>query len=192
YTVAPTSWEALFGPARERGGPLTQNHYDIAHSLQKVLEETVASMADWLHRASGSRNLSMAGGVALNCVLNARLRENGPFDDIWVQPAAGDSGTSLGAALWVDRQRSSRRAQRWVMHHAYLGPEYDDDEIEAFLMRAKLPYRKLNNVAEEVAALLAQEKIVGWFQGRMEFGPRALGARSILASPIDPGMQARL
>lgn len=193
YTVAPTDWEALFGPARERGGPLTDKHYDIAHSLQKVLEETVAAMTEWLHKASGSRNLSMAGGVALNCVLNARLRENGPFEQIWVQPAAGDSGTSLGAALWVDREQSTRRSQqRWVMNHAYLGPEYGDDEIEAFLKRSKLPYRKLGNVAEEVAALLAQEKIIGWFQGRMEFGPRALGARSILASPIDPGMQAKL
>src|SRR5690606_17229182 len=192
YTVAPTDWEALFGPARERGGPLTQQHYDIAHSLQKGLEETVAGMAAWLHRETGSRNLCMAGGVALNCVMNARLRENGPFDSIWVQPAAGDSGTSLGAALWVDRMRSARSAKRWVMHHAYLGPDYDDEEIEAFLKRSKLPYRKLDNVAEEVAELLAQEKIIGWFQGRMEFGPRALGARSILASPIDPGMQAKL
>jgi len=192
YTVAPAELVARFGAPRERGGPLTEHHFDIAHSLQKVLEETVAGMVAWLHQASGARKLCMAGGVALNCVLNARILQNGPFDDVWVQPAAGDSGTALGAALWVDRERSPHTPARWVMHHAYLGPEYGDDEIEAFLVRSKLAYRKLDDVAEEVAALLAQDKVVGWYQGRMEFGPRALGSRSILASPIDPGMQSRL
>ncbi|WP_420225431.1 carbamoyltransferase [Pigmentiphaga litoralis] len=192
YTVAPVDFVQKFGPARERGGPLEAIHYDIAHSLQHVLEETVKKMAAWLHRETGADTLCMAGGVALNCVMNARLREHGPFSEIWVQPAAGDSGTSLGAALWVDREQRGPAAKRWVMHHAFLGPEYSDAEIEQFLKRSKLKYRKLDNVAEEVAELLAQNKIIGWFQGRMEFGPRALGARSILASPIDPDMQSIL
>lgn len=192
YRLAPLDLRAHFGPPRERGGPLTQQHYDIASSLQTVLEETVAGMALWLHEASGARHLCMAGGVALNCVLNARLRENSPFDDIWVQPAAGDAGTALGAALWTDRQHAGRPREPWVMHHAYLGPAYGDDEIEAFLKRAKLTYRRPDNIVEEVAGLLAENRIIGWYQGRMEFGPRALGARSILASPIDPSMQSRL
>ncbi|GAA4323657.1 carbamoyltransferase C-terminal domain-containing protein [Pigmentiphaga soli] len=192
YTVAPARLAERFGPPRERGGPLEARHFDIAHSLQATLEKTVGRMADWLHRETGAQDLCMAGGVALNCVMNARLRERGPFERIWVQPASGDSGTSLGAALWVDAAHRKHAAGHWVMEHAYLGPEFGDDEIEAFLQRSKLAYRRMDNVAEEVAELLAQDKIIGWFQGRMEFGPRALGARSILASPIDPGMQARL
>ncbi|GAA5236946.1 carbamoyltransferase [Verticiella sediminum] len=192
YTVAAPELVRRFGAPRARGGPLEQRHYDIAHSLQKVLEETVAGMVRWLHAASGARHLCMAGGVALNCVLNARVLRDGPFEDVWVQPAAGDAGTALGAALWLDRELAPRPAARWVMHHAYLGPAQDDDEIRAFLDRAKLPYRRMENVAEEVAERLARGEIVGWHQGRMEFGPRALGARSILASPIDPDMQARL
>jgi carbamoyltransferase len=111
---------------------------------------------------------------------------------VWVQPAAGDAGTALGAALWTDYTERGRPAQRWRMEHAYLGPAFDDDEIRQFLDWSKTSYRHLDDVAGETADLLAQGKVVGWFQGRMEFGPRALGARSILASPIDPAMQARL
>jgi carbamoyltransferase len=125
--------------------------------------------------------------------MNTRLRELGPFREVWVQPAAGDAGTALGAALWVDRQaRADAGAQRWSMHHAYLGPAFSDEEIESFLRWTQIPFRRSDDVAAEAAALLAQNKVIGWFQGRMEFGPRALGARSILASPIDPKMQARL
>src|SRR5205085_833498 len=112
---------------------------------------------------------------------------------IWVQPAAGDAGTALGAALWVDANERSLNGHRsFVMDHAYWGPEYSDDQIEAFLKWTKTSYRKLDNIAAETAQILAQDKIIGWFQGRMEFGPRALGSRSILASPINPSMQARL
>ncbi|MDB5888353.1 MAG: carbamoyltransferase, partial [Rhodocyclales bacterium] len=195
YRIVAPQLEERFGPARQRGGELTQHHYDIAHSLQKVLEETVLHMATWLYRKTGARNLAMAGGVALNCVMNARIRELGPFEQVWVQPAAGDAGTALGAALWIDHeQRSAGGDQRrlWTMQHAYLGPSYDDVEIEEFLRWTQVPFRKLDNVAEETAAILARDKVIGWFQGRMEFGPRALGARSILASPISPDMQARL
>lgn len=192
YTVADPRLEERFGPARLRGAELAQRHFDIAHSLQKVLEESVIELARWLREATGARDLCMAGGVALNCVMNARVRDAGLFERVWVQPAAGDAGTALGAALWVDRAQRGDGARRWRMDHAYLGPAYGDDEIEQFLRWSKLPYRRLADVAEETAAILAQNKVIGWYQGRMEFGPRALGARSILASPIDPGMQQKL
>src|SRR5439155_16737422 len=136
--------------------------------------------------------LWLAGGVALNCVMNARIRDRTPFRDIWVQPAAGDAGTALGAALWVDSRERGGDERRYEMTHAFLGPEYDDGEIESFLQWSKLPYRRMANIAEETADILAQDKVIGWFQGRMEFGPRALGARSILASPIHADMQAKL
>ncbi len=192
YTIAPLRLEKRFGPARRRGAAVEQRHYDIAHSLQVVLEETVLELCRWLHRTTRCDDLCLAGGVALNCVMNARLRDRGPFRRIWVQPAAGDAGTALGAALWVDaiERRSAERAYR--MDHAFLGPAYGDGEIEEFLRWSKLPYRRLNDVAEETADILVKDKVIGWFQGRMEFGPRALGARSILASPIHAEMQARL
>jgi carbamoyltransferase len=195
YTVEPPRLVERFGPARERGGPLEQRHYDIASSLQTVLEETVLELARWLHQQTGLPRLCMAGGVALNCVMNARIRDEGPFEDVWVQPAAGDAGTALGAALWIDwRERGSHgdQARRWNMEHAYLGPSYADEEIEAFLRWSKVPFERLDDVAAQTADLLAAGNVIGWYQGRTEFGPRALGARSILASPIDPGMQAKL
>ncbi|HEX6362167.1 MAG TPA: carbamoyltransferase C-terminal domain-containing protein [Albitalea sp.] len=200
YTVEPMDLAALFGPPRTPGAPMEQAHLDLAASLQDVLESTVLRLAAWLREASGERQLAMAGGVALNCVMNARLRDSGMFDAVWVQPAAGDAGTALGAALWVDahERRAPGRAddamapRRWTMEHAYLGPGYDDAAIEQLLSWAKLPYRRADDLAGETARLLADDKIIGWYQGRMEFGPRALGARSILASPIDPAMQARL
>ncbi|HKQ29865.1 MAG TPA: carbamoyltransferase C-terminal domain-containing protein [Burkholderiales bacterium] len=192
YSVHRRDLTQLFGPPRERGVAVEQHHLDIAHSLQAVLEETVLHMVRWLHATTGVPNLAMAGGVALNCVMNAKVRDLGPFAHVWVQPAAGDAGTALGAALWIDACERRDFTRRWHMEHAYLGPQYDDAEIEAFLRWSQLPFRRLNDVAEESAALLAQEKVIGWFQDRMEFGPRALGARSILASPIDAEMQARL
>jgi carbamoyltransferase len=194
YTTRPPQLETRFGPARLRGGPLEQKHFDIARSLQLALEQAVLKMAAWLQGETGMDQLCMAGGVALNCVMNSRLRDHGPFRDVWVQPAAGDAGTALGAALWIDReaQGGARKPRRWTMDHAYLGPAFSDEEIEPFLRWAHIPYRRCSDIAAETAGLLAQNKVIGWFQGRMEFGPRALGARSILASPIDAGMQARL
>jgi carbamoyltransferase len=195
YQVDKVRLEDLFGPSRLRGGPMEQRHFDIAHSLQKALEETVLDMTRWLHRETGMENLAMAGGVALNCVMNARLRDEGPFENVWVQPAAGDAGTALGAALWVDwaeRLRLGDNTRRWHMDHAFLGPGYSDKEIEKFLRWTQVPFRKLDNVYEQAADLLAGDRILGWMQGRMEFGPRALGGRSILASPLKPQMQARL
>jgi carbamoyltransferase len=192
YTIEPANLEKRFGPPRLRGSELTQRYYDIAHSLQVVLEDTAVEIATWLHGATKCDSLCMAGGVALNCVMNARIRDRAPFREIWVQPAAGDAGTALGAAMWVDSRQRGGNERRWEMTHALLGPQYDDAEIESFLTWSKLPFRRLSNVAEETADILAQDKVIGWFQGRLEFGPRALGARSILASPIHPEMQARL
>ncbi len=192
YTMSPPRLEERFGAPRKKGEEFEDRHMDIAHSLQQVLEETILEMAQWLHRETGSSNLCMAGGVALNCVANARLASEGPFQNVWVQPAAGDAGTALGAALWLDFEQRGNGSRDWSMDHAFLGPGYADADIEAFLRRSHVAFRRLKNVAEQAADLLAQEKILGWFEGRMEFGPRALGARSILASPRDPAMQARL
>jgi len=208
YTVEPIDLEAIAGPRRRAGGALAEEHLDLAASLQDVLESTVLKLSVWLREASGERHVAMAGGVALNCVMNARLRDSGIFEGVWVQPAAGDAGTALGAALWVDgRQRrasasgeagdvtaegSTFAPRRWQMAHAYLGPGFSDEEIERQLRWAKLPFERVPDVVDAGAQLLADNRMIGWFEGRMEFGPRALGARSILASPIDPAMQARL
>src|SRR5690606_24029020 len=201
------SSDLLFGPARRRGAPLEQRHLDLAASLQAIREETVLAISAWLRRASGQPQLVMAGGVALNCVMNSRVRDSGIFDAAWVQPAAGDAGTALGAALWIDgRLREQANAaghreadpttplapRRWRMSHAYLGPSYDDESIEALLRWAKLPYERLDDLAGTTARLLAQDRVIGWFQGPMEFGPRALGGRSILASPLGAQMQGRI
>lgn len=216
YRWTPLDFVQAFGPARVPGSQMDQRNLDLAASLQQLLEETALQLAGWLRERSGEEDLAMAGGVALNCLMNSRLRDAGIFRRVWVQPAAGDAGTALGAALWTDaRERrgleadgtaphtpevSDARAgdvltlapRRWQMSHPYLGPAFDDAEIEALLRWAKLTYRRATDVAAETAQLLGQHKIIGWFQGRMEFGPRALGARSILASPVDPAMQARL
>lgn len=212
FTVMPLDLSALVGPPRRPGEPLSEAHLDLTASLQDVLEDAVLRLAKWLRAATGARHLAMAGGVALNCVMNARLRDSGVFDAVWVQPAAGDAGTALGAALWVDArmrrpdaatpghiettappgQALTLASRRWRMDDACLGPEYDDATVEGLLRWTGLPYRRMDNPAQEVAALLAQDHIIGWFQGRMEFGPRALGARSILASPLHADMQRRL
>ncbi len=213
FEIDTIDFEALCGPRRVPGSALRQRDFDLAASLQQVLEAKVLLLAEWLREASGERHLAMAGGVALNCLMNARLRDEGPFEAVWVQPAAGDAGTALGAALWVDAQQrladgpASTAAmpvtggavplapRRWVMEHAYLGPAWSDAEVAAALRWAKLDFEQFDDEAallERSAALLAANNIVGWFQGRMEWGPRALGARSILASPSDPLMQARL
>ncbi len=192
FTIQPYDLVELFGPQRLKGGPLEQRHYDIARSLQAALEDTILQIADWLYQETGSSNLALAGGVALNCVMNARIRDLGPFKNVWVQPAAGDAGTAMGAAMWIDAHQRDSQDRPYRMDHAFLGPGYDEAEVEQFLRWSKLPYRRLENISEEAADLLAQDKIIGWFQGRHEFGPRALGGRSILASPIHAEMQERL
>lgn len=192
YTIENENLTARFGPARLRHEPFTAFHFDLARSLQYVVEESALELVNYLQTTTKSKNLVMAGGVALNCVLNARIRDLSNFDQVWVQPAAGDSGTALGAAIYVDLQERKPKQRDFIMDHVYWGPSFSDDEIEAFLKLAKIPYQKMANPAEETADLLAKDMIIGWFQGRMEFGPRALGSRSILASPISPQMQARL
>jgi carbamoyltransferase len=192
YTIDDADFVSLFGPKRLKNDDFTSHHFNIAHSLQVVLQDTVLELVEWLHRKSGENNLCLAGGVALNCVLNAWLRDKSSFKNIWVQPAAGDAGTALGAALWIDNQRRASRDRTFEMRDVYWGPGFSDDSIEHFLRWAKVPYTKVDDVPEAAAEILAQDKIIGWYQGRMEFGPRALGSRSILASPINASMQARL
>ena len=191
YEIQDVNLVERFGPARARGAEFTQKHFDIARSLQWVLEETAVELSRFLHDKTGSPNLCMAGGVALNCVMNARIRDAGLFERVWVQPAAGDAGTALGAAIGSDWQARGGE-KSWHMDHAFWGPGFTDEEIEAFLQRSRLKYKRMKDIASDTADVLAQDKIVGWFQGRMEFGPRALGGRSILASPLPPDMQQRL
>jgi carbamoyltransferase len=191
YRALAMDWTEVLGPPRLAGQALEQRHMDIAHSLQRVLEDTVLHMAGWLHQQTGQRNLCLAGSVTLNCLLNTALRSRSPFEQLWLPPAAGNSGTAMGAALLVDHQHGPGRARR-VIEHAFTGPAFTDAAIEQALIQSKLAYRQCADIARDTAALLAQDKIVGWFQGAMEYGPRGLGARSILAAPFDVAMQERL
>lgn len=176
-------YDAL-GPERKPDEPVTEHHMHIAASLQQRTEEAVFHMANHLQKRTGSKNLCFSGGVALNCSLNGKIRENTRFENVWVQPAAGDPGTAVGAAalVYYDDDRSKRD---YVMESAFLGPEYTDEEIEQALQICKVRYERLTEaeLPRRVARILADGKIVGWFQGRMEWGPRALGSRSILADP---------
>ena len=188
----------LGAPPRAAEGELTQFHMDVAASIQEVTETVMLRMGRALARETGVKNLCLAGGVALNCVANGKLKRDGCFENIWVQPAAGDAGGSLGAALVGAHlyQGLPRKtfAGRDGMHGSYLGPEFSDNLIESDLMRLGAKYKKLSidESIEFTVDALTEEKAVGWFQGRMEFGPRALGARSIIADARSPQMQSRL
>jgi carbamoyltransferase len=190
--------EAFGGPPREPESRLTQREMDLARSVQEVCEEIMLRTVRTLHRETGMDNLCMAGGVALNCVGNGRILREGPFRNIWIQPAAGDAGGALGVAslIWHRHCGKPRVVEpgRDAMKGAYLGPAFEPAEIESFLKRQNAPYQRLDRdeLTETVADLLANESVVGWFDGRMEFGPRALGARSILGDPRSPRMQAQL
>jgi carbamoyltransferase len=177
----------LFGPARQAGSELEQHYADIAASIQLVTEEAMLGLARRARELSGSPNLCMAGGVALNVLANARILRDSGFRSVWVQPAAGDAGGCLGAATFL-HHAVLRNPRRHRMDTAYLGPCYSNDEIHAFLEREGISFSTLTDdqIAPTTARLLADNNVIGWFQGRMEFGPRALGARSILANPIDP------
>ncbi len=187
-TMTNRRFHDLFGaPPRKPESELTQFHKDVAASIQRVTEEIVLRMARHLHAETGERYLCLAGGVALNCVANGRLLREGPFDDIFVQPAAGDAGGAFGVASFIHHQLlGNPRGPGW--HHAFHGPEFSDEEIRAYLESKRLPAVAVSHrdLVQQTARLLAEQKIVGWFQGRMEFGPRALGARSILADPRNP------
>jgi carbamoyltransferase len=171
-----------FGQPRVPESEITERHQDVAFGVQAITEEAGLHMARALHAMTGSANLVLAGGVALNSVMNARLLAETPFEHIFIQPAAGDAGNALGAALHVWHQ-SMGRPREWRMTHANLGPEWAEGDCKEVLTSRKLPFREVSDPAAEAAELLAQSKIVGWFQGRAEVGPRALGARSILADP---------
>jgi carbamoyltransferase len=180
-----------FGPPRRKGEPIEQRHMNLAASAQKILEEAVLNLARRLQFETGERNLCLAGGVALNCSMNGRLRRETTFDDIFIQPAAGDDGIAIGAALQL-HHRYTGAGRGFEMRHANYGPEFSNEKIQHFLDMAKIPYEQPDYVEGRTAALLADGNIVGWFQGRMEFGPRALGARSILADPTRPDMKDQL
>ena len=198
-TMTNKKFDALFGgPPRTSETELTQREMDLAASVQKVTEDVVVQIAKGIAKETGERNLCLAGGVALNCVVNGILVRENIFDNIWIQPAAGDAGGALGAALsaWYLYHDSERKAptQGDAMKGAYLGPEFSDAEIEAELKSCGAVFKRCSEteLIEDVAAALADEKAVGWMQGRMEFGPRALGGRSIIADPRSPVMQKQL
>ncbi|MFD4197759.1 carbamoyltransferase family protein [Amycolatopsis thermoflava] len=169
-----------FAPRREPGADFRPEHADLAASVQQRLEEVLLDLLRWLHARTGQSRLTMAGGIALNCVANTRLLADGPFDEIWVQPAAGDAGTALGAALHLAAELGEPAAP---MPGADLGRGFTDAEIQQALDTARLRYDRPDDLAATVAKALADDEIVGWFQGRAEFGPRALGHRSLLAHP---------
>jgi len=198
-TMTGRGFEELFGgPRRLPEHPLTQREFDLAASVQEVVEEVLLLLARTSRDLTGEKHLCLAGGVALNCVANGKLSRAGTFESLWVQPAAGDAGGALGAALSAAARRGAARSRPGpggdAMSGALLGPSFDDQEIGAYLDRHALPYSRpgREELLERVAAALEDGKVVGWFQGRMEFGPRALGSRSILGDPRDPRMQSTM
>ena len=196
-TMTNARFDALFGgPPRRPESPLEQRHMDLAASIQAVTEDVVLAMANEAHRITKRRNLVMAGGVALNCVANGRLLREGPFTNIWIQPAAGDAGGALGAAMFVWHQLlENRRDPDFpdAQQGSLLGPAFTNADVEKLLAERSVQgerFTREDELLRVVADLLAQGKVVGWFHGRMEFGPRALGARSILGDPRKPDMQS--
>jgi carbamoyltransferase len=188
FVTEPVDWDSLAPPLRD-GEEWTPAHADLAASVQCCVEEVLLDLSRGLHEHTGESRLAMAGGVALNCVANSRIAREGHFEEVWVQPAAGDSGTALGAATYVSEQLG---ASPRPMRGAALGREWDEEEIEAWLRAAAVPYRRCDDIAAVVAAELAENRIVAWHQGRSEWGPRALGQRSLLADPRDPANLDRL
>ena len=187
-TMTNGAFAKLFGgPPRRTEEKLDQRHFDIAASIQKFLEDVVLRMGQHVHERTGETNLCMAGGVALNCVANGRLLREGPFKEIFIQPAAGDAGGAIGVAalIWNSVLGNPRT---FVWPHAYWGPEYSDADVLRVLEKAGVPYKRYGRreLLETTARLIAEQNVVGWFQGRMEFGPRALGNRSILADARNP------
>jgi carbamoyltransferase len=179
FRTERVEWQR-FAPRSSGGEDFTEDHADLARSVQERLEEVLLDLASWLHEQTGERCLTMAGGVALNCVANSRLWREGPFDEVWVQPAAGDSGTALGAALRLAHELGDDVRP---MAGADLGRSWSDDELARRLDTAKIAYERPDDVAEAIAEVLADDGVVAWFQGASEYGPRALGHRSLLADP---------
>ena len=190
-------FERLLGAAARRPEePMTRHYMDCARSIQDVTEEILLKMARHIHQETGMDYLCLAGGVALNCVANGKILREGPFRDIWIQPAAGDAGGALGAALfvWYQYLGNPRRTAdgKDFQKASYLGPSFSNEEIEKYLQEIRADYEYLSNdeIPARVARLIADQKVIGWFQGRMEFGPRALGSRSILGDARSPEMQS--
>lgn len=198
-TMTSKAFEKLFdGRPRKPESKITQKDMDLACSIQEVTEEIMLKMAKYAYNVTGLENLCLSGGVALNCVGNGKILRDGPFKNIWIQPAAGDAGSALGAALFVWYQYLGNKRKvnnkKDLQCGSYLGPAYDRDYILNFLNKNNIPYTELNSaeMSERVADLISSEKIVGYFQGRMEFGPRALGARSIIGDARSPKMQEQM
>ncbi|NIA30316.1 MAG: hypothetical protein GWP06_10440 [Actinobacteria bacterium] len=197
-TMTSKAFNKLFGgPPRKPESKLTQKDMDLARSVQDVTEEVMLRMAKHVKHKTGEKNLCLAGGVALNCVANGKILRENIFDNIWIQPAAGDAGGALGAALFVwhqvlDNDRTVAQNAGDSMRGSYLGPRYGNKDIESWLQDEQIPYRKLNNdeLAQHVAQYIEEEKVIGWFSGRMEFGPRALGSRSIIGDARSEKMQS--
>ncbi|MEU7889085.1 carbamoyltransferase C-terminal domain-containing protein [Microbispora bryophytorum] len=188
FRVEAIDW-SVYAKALGKGEKWTADHADLAASVQIRLEEVLLDLATWLHERTGARHLTMAGGVALNCVANTRLFAEGPFEEVWVQPAAGDSGTALGGALHLAQAGGDPVTP---MPGADLGRGWTDEELGAWLDVARVPYERPADLAATVAAELAADRVVAWFQGRAEYGPRALGRRSLLAHPGNPRNTERL
>ncbi|MGV7229303.1 MAG: carbamoyltransferase family protein, partial [Nitrospirales bacterium] len=190
-------FDKLFGaPPRKSESELTQREMDLARSIQEVTEIVMLRLANSLQKETGIKNLCLSGGVALNCVGNGRVLREGPFEKLWIQPAAGDAGSALGAALnvhyhFLDQPRHCEGSED-AMKGSYLGPSFTNDEIEQTLQKLEANYERLDDamVCDRVAGHLAEEKVIGWLQGRMEFGPRSLGGRSILGDPRSEKMQS--
>jgi len=189
-------FDKLFGgPRRKPESRVTQREMDLARSVQEVTEEVMIRMANHVRKETGMKNLCLSGGVALNCVGNGKILRECGYDDIWIQPAAGDAGSAVGAAFfawhqYLDKPRSVP-VRGDAMNGSYLGPSFSAEEIEGYLKKTEIPYRKLSDaeIPETIADLIAQEKVIGWFAGRMEFGPRALGGRSIIGDARSSKMQ---
>jgi carbamoyltransferase len=198
-TMTSKKFDGLFGgPPRKKESPIGKREMDLAASIQVVTEEVMLKMARHAHELTGMKHLCLAGGVALNCVGNGKILREGPFENIWIQPASGDAGGALGAALFtwhqlLEKPRTPKAEDS--MQGSYLGPEPDDESTRAFLEKEKAKFRHIPNetkLCDEVAGLIASEKVVGWVNGKMEFGPRALGARSILGDARSEKMQTQM
>ncbi|MCK5059901.1 MAG: carbamoyltransferase [Candidatus Pacebacteria bacterium] len=200
-TCDDRKWQILFGiPPRSAESSLTQEHSDMALAIQEVIEDIMVTLAKTAKKITNADNLCLAGGVALNCVANARIRQANIFKNVWVQPAAGDAGGALGAALagyhiWLDKEREVRNGDNDEMSGSYLGPEFSSINTERVIRKygaSAKKYENFENLANDAAGFIADGQVVGWMQGRMEWGPRSLGNRSILADPRNPEMQKKL